>query len=133
VVCAALHKKSGVYVQAGDALLTLETDKVSTEITAERAGLLETRADEGQEVKIGEVVAVIDDQAKAPAKAKSASPNDSAKGKAPSPPASKKLPNAETLSPAVRRLTTEEKIDPGALAGSGKGGRLTKGDVLAHL
>ena len=65
-VVSVWHKKSGEYVEAGEALLTLETDKVSTEITAEKAGVLETRVDEGQEVKIGEVVAVIDDEATAP-------------------------------------------------------------------
>ncbi len=78
-VVSVWHKKSGDYVQAGEALLTLETDKVSTEIAAEKAGLLETKVEEGQEVKIGEVVAVIDDQAAAPEKAKAASPNESKK------------------------------------------------------
>ena len=67
-VVSVWHKKSGEYVEAGEALLTLETDKVSTEITAEKAGVLETKVDEGQEVKIGEVVAVIDDKATAPAR-----------------------------------------------------------------
>src|SRR6478736_3517943 len=62
-VVSVWHKKSGEYVNAGDALFTLETDKVSTEITAEKAGVLETKVNEGQEVKIGEVVAVIDDTA----------------------------------------------------------------------
>src|SRR6476646_9819166 len=100
-VVSVWHKKSGEYVQAGEALLTLETDKVSTEIAAEKAGLLETKVDEGQEVKIGEVVAVIDDQAAAPEKAKAASPNESKKARAVAP-ASEKSPNAETLSPAVR-------------------------------
>ena len=56
-VVSVWHKKSGEFVQAGDALFTLETDKVSTEITAEKAGLLETLVPEGREVKIGEVVA----------------------------------------------------------------------------
>ena len=78
-VVSVWHKKSGDYVEAGEALLTLETDKVSTEITAEKAGLLETKVDEGQEVKIGEVVAVIDDQATAPAKAKAASTKEPAR------------------------------------------------------
>jgi 2-oxoglutarate dehydrogenase E2 component (dihydrolipoamide succinyltransferase) len=64
-VVSVWHKKSGDFVNAGDALFTLETDKVSTEIVAEKAGLLETKAGEGQEVKIGEVVAIIDDS-KAP-------------------------------------------------------------------
>ena len=66
-VVSVWHKKSGEYVDAGDALLTFETDKVATEITAEKAGVIETKVDQGQEVKIGEVVAVIDDQATAPA------------------------------------------------------------------
>src|SRR6266487_2058658 len=60
-VVSVWHKKSGDFVNEGDALFTLETDKVSTEIVAEKAGVLETKADEGQEVKIGEVVATIDD------------------------------------------------------------------------
>src|SRR5919204_2991793 len=60
-VVSVWHKKSGEYVNAGEALFTLETDKVSTEITAEKSGLLETKVPEGQEVKIGQVVATIDD------------------------------------------------------------------------
>src|SRR5436190_20202305 len=60
-VVSVWHKKSGDFVNAGDVLFTLETDKVSTEIVAEKAGLLETSVPEGQEVKIGQVVATIDD------------------------------------------------------------------------
>src|SRR6266568_3090845 len=60
-VVSVWHKKSGDFVNEGEALFTLETDKVSTEIVAEKAGVLETKADEGQEVKIGEMVATIDD------------------------------------------------------------------------
>src|SRR5204862_2824482 len=62
------HKKSGDAVKAGDALFTLETDKVSTEITAEKDGVLRTRVPEGAEVKIGEVVAVIEEASGAPPK-----------------------------------------------------------------
>ena len=65
-IVSVWHKKSGDFVNSGDALFTLETDKVSTEITAETAGVLETIVNEGQEVKIGEVVATIDDSKKAP-------------------------------------------------------------------
>src|SRR4029077_13687686 len=60
-VVSAWHKKSGEFVNEGDALFTLETYKVSTEIVAENTGLLETKVSEGQEVKIGEVVATMDD------------------------------------------------------------------------
>ena len=60
-VVSVWHKKSGDFVNEGEAIFTLETDKVSTEIVAEKAGVLETRVPEGREVKIGEVVATIDD------------------------------------------------------------------------
>ncbi len=131
-VVSVWHKKSGDYVAAGEALLTLETDKVSSEITAEKAGVLETKVDEGQEVKIGEVVATIDDDAIAPTKEKSAAtPNEPAPAAKPA--AAKRSSNADVLSPAVRRLTTEEKLTPSEITGTGKGGRLTKSDVLGHL
>ncbi|MDB6152833.1 MAG: 2-oxoglutarate dehydrogenase, subunit, dihydrolipoamide succinyltransferase, partial [Chthoniobacteraceae bacterium] len=57
------HKNEGDSVSAGETLLTLETDKVSTEITAEKAGVLHILAQAGQEVKIGEIVASIDEAA----------------------------------------------------------------------
>src|SRR3954447_12798821 len=60
-VVSAWHKKSGEFVNEGEPLFALETDKVSTDIVAEKSGVLETKVPEGQEVKIGEVVAVIND------------------------------------------------------------------------
>jgi 2-oxoglutarate dehydrogenase E2 component (dihydrolipoamide succinyltransferase) len=59
------HKNDGDAVNAGDVLLTLETDKVSTELTAERAGVLKIQVPAGTEVKIGEVVATIEEGAAA--------------------------------------------------------------------
>src|ERR1700694_5470221 len=118
------HKKSGDQVKAGDVLFTLETDKVSTEITAEKDGVLQTRVAEGAEVKIGEVVAVIEEgsgSAVKPATEPSAPKGDTK----PVPTAAKKSP--DIMSPAVRRVVAEEKLDPERMSGSGKGGRLTKG------
>ena len=69
---SAWLKKDGDAVSKGDALLTLETDKVSTEITADAAGTLRIKAQAGAEVKIGEVVATIEAGAAAPAKAAAA-------------------------------------------------------------
>ncbi len=131
-VVSAWHRQSGDYVEAGEALFTLETDKVATEITAEKSGVLEQKAAEGQEVKIGQVVALIDDKA-APGKTKAGkvAPNEQEKTAAPKP--AKESAGAQTLSPAVKRMVTEEKIDPATIAGTGKGGRVTKGDVMAHL
>ena len=138
-VVSVWHKKSGDFVNPGDALFTLETEKVSTEIVAENAGVLEAKAAEGQEVKIGEVVAIIDDS-KAPEEIppgeKKATPRE--KEKEPTPPETKaaaaskqKSTGAEVLSPAVRRIVEEEHLEPAKISGTGKDGRLTKGDVLA--
>lgn len=128
-IVSVWHKKSGDQVKAGDALFTLETDKVSTEITAERDGVLQTRVAEGAEVKIGEVVAVIEEGSGSGAAKPAAEPSASKGDTKPVPTAAKKSPDA--MSPAVRRVVAEEKLDPEKISGSGKDGRLTKGDALA--
>jgi 2-oxoglutarate dehydrogenase E2 component (dihydrolipoamide succinyltransferase) len=160
-VVSAWHKKSGELVSEGEALFTLETDKVSTEIVAEKAGILETKVPEGQEVKIGEVVAIIDDskrpsEEKKVPEAKKAEksaerkkePEEKKEAKAEKKPVEEKEAVAAgdlsagasaeaddrggpALSPAVRRVIEEEKLEPGKIRGTGEGGRLTKGDVLA--
>jgi 2-oxoglutarate dehydrogenase E2 component (dihydrolipoamide succinyltransferase) len=152
-VVSAWHKKSGDFVNEGEPLFTLETDKVSTEIVAEKAGTLEAKVPEGQEVKIGEVVATIDDS-KQPAEQKKEAPSKKApeqkKDAEPSKkPTEKKEPVAAgvdrggsessrdigttTLSPAVRRIVEEEKLEAEKIRGTGEGGRLTKEDVLAAV
>jgi len=154
-VVSAWHKKSGDFVNEGEPLFALETDKVSTDIVAEKSGVLETKVPEGQEVKIGEVVAVIDDskQTEQPgkqekpkkkepeAKKKEIEPKEKAaiaagvdRGEPGSSAFAKatadKSPQATTLSPAVRRIIEEEKLELGKIRGTGEGGRLTKTDVL---
>ena len=152
-VVSVWHKKSGDFVNEGEPLFTLETDKVSTEIVAEKAGTLETKVPEGQEVKIGEVVATIDDS-KQPAEQKKEAPSkktpEQRKEAEPSKkPTEKKEPVAAAvdrsgpessrdigttmLSPAVRRIVEEEKLETGKIRGTGEGGRLTKEDVLAAV
>jgi 2-oxoglutarate dehydrogenase E2 component (dihydrolipoamide succinyltransferase) len=138
-VVSVWHKKSGDFVNPGDALFTLETEKVSTEIVAENAGVLEAKAAEGQEVKIGEVVAIIDDSKtpeEIPRAGKKPAPGE--KRKEPTPPETKaaaaserKSIEADVLSPAVRRIVEEEHLDPAKISGTGKDGRLAKMDVLA--
>ena len=59
-ILSTWHKKDGETVNSGDLLFTLETDKVSTEVTAPESGVLRTQAAEGDEVKIDQVVAVIE-------------------------------------------------------------------------
>ena len=136
-IVSVWHKKSGDFVNAGDALFTLETDKVSTEITAEKAGVLDTMVPEGQEVKIGEVVATIDDSKSAPAQAKSESsekktvPAKTAVAAVADRGPGSTAPTTTPLSPAVRRIVEEDHLDPAKISGTGKDGRLTKADVLA--
>src|SRR3954467_8461882 len=126
-VVSVWHKKSGEQVTAGDPLFTLETDKVSTEINAEKDGCLKTLVAEGAEVKIGDVVATIEEEAAAAAKTETKDAPAPAK-----PDGQKQVPAKETaLSPAARRIVTEEKLDPDDIRGSGKGGRVMKGDALA--
>jgi 2-oxoglutarate dehydrogenase E2 component (dihydrolipoamide succinyltransferase) len=134
-VVSVWHKKSGEQVKKGDPLFTLETDKVSTEIVAEADGVLKTKAAEGQEVKIGEVVAEIEESSAAaeapPPKKEKPAPEQAPvvavanRGRPESP------TPATALSPAVRRIVDEEKLDPAKISGTGKGGRITKGDALA--
>ncbi|MEY2559247.1 MAG: hypothetical protein QOE34_2672 [Verrucomicrobiota bacterium] len=126
-VVSVWHKKSGEQVRTGDPLFTLETDKVSTEITAEKDGVLQTMVAEGAEVKIGEVVAVIEEGSGSEARPPAAP--DAAKGEKKSEPAVAEK-SSDALSPAVRRIVTEEKLDPQEIRGSGKGGRVTKGDAI---
>jgi 2-oxoglutarate dehydrogenase E2 component (dihydrolipoamide succinyltransferase) len=128
-VVSVWHKNSGDFVTAGDALFTLETDKVSTEIAAEKSGVLEALVPEGREVKIGEVVATIDDSKTAPPKAeeKQAAPEKQKKTGG----TEERAGATSLLSPAVRRIVEEQHLDPEKISGTGDGGRLTKGDVLA--
>src|SRR5438128_759212 len=127
-VVSVWHKKSGEQVTAGDPLFTLETDKVSTEINADADGILQALVAEGAEVKIGDVVATIEEAG-----------SDGAKVETNNAPAAQKKPDAQkessaktaVLSPAARRVVTEEKLDPQEIRGSGKGGRVMKSDALA--
>lgn len=129
-IVSVWHKKSGDFVNAGDTLFTLETDKVSTEIAAEASGVLETLVPEAQEVKIGEVVATIDDSKK-PTEAAPEKKKEKADTKPGAAASKEKSADATTLSPAVRRIVDEERLEPERISGTGKGGRLTKADVLA--
>ena len=94
---------------------------------------LAKKVEAGAEVKIGEVVAVIDtavtDAPSAPAP--KAAPATAAKAAPAAPVSAPDKPTSDAVSPAVRRLAAETGIDPAAVTGTGKAGRVTKGDLLA--
>ncbi|MYF85463.1 MAG: dihydrolipoamide succinyltransferase, partial [Rhodospirillaceae bacterium] len=126
---AKWYKQIGDAVEADEPLVELETDKVTLEVNAPAAGTLaEILAGEGAEVEVGAVLGRIDETgagvAAAPARA------------APEPepePEPGPEPDALLLSPAVRKLVAEHELDPAAIEGTGKDGRLLKADVEAHL
>ncbi len=120
-VLSKWHVADGAIVKKDQPLFELETDKITSEGTAEVAGKITFKVAAGTDVKIGQVVASIDESAAGTA----AAPATAAPAPAAAPAAS-----AEQ-SPAVRRLAAETGIDPASVAGSGKGGRVTKGDMLA--
>jgi 2-oxoglutarate dehydrogenase E2 component (dihydrolipoamide succinyltransferase) len=121
------HKRPGDPVARGDVLVEVETDKVVLEISAQQAGVLtEIVKPEGAVVAGEEVIARLDpDATPAPA------PAALEPAKAPPEPSQPSQPETPPLSPAVRKLVAERGLDPQALSGSGKGGRLTKADLPA--
>jgi 2-oxoglutarate dehydrogenase E2 component (dihydrolipoamide succinyltransferase) len=123
-VLAKWHVADGDIVKKDQPLFELETDKITSEGIAEAAGKITFKAQPGTEVKIGEIVATIDTaiaassaNANAPASASAGEPKAAAK--------------STEQSPAVRRVAAETGVDVSKIAGTGKAGRVTKGDVLA--
>ncbi|GBL29722.1 dihydrolipoyllysine-residue succinyltransferase component of 2-oxoglutarate dehydrogenase complex [Opitutia bacterium] len=133
---AAWLVKNGDAVRKGQPLFSYETDKVTSEGTAEVDGRITIAVEAGTEVLVGQVVASIEAGAAgnapsaAPAVAKPAAPAPAAPVAAP---VIAKSGAAAEVSPAVRRLSAETGLDPAALEGTGKAGRVTKGDMLAAL
>ena len=114
-------KGDGERVERDDPLCLLETDKASVELPSPASGSLKHLQPADTTLAIGAVIAEVVETAE------SAAPTPASK-----PPAA--APASEpVLSPAVRRLVEEHELDPDAVEGTGKGGRLTKKDVLAHL
>jgi 2-oxoglutarate dehydrogenase E2 component (dihydrolipoamide succinyltransferase) len=140
---AAWLVKSGDAVRKGQPLFSYETDKVTSEGTAEVDGQITLVVNAGTDVVVGQVVASI--EAGAAGNAPSAAPAPAAKPAAASAPAATAAPApkaapvaaksgaAAEISPAVRRLSEETGLDPAGLEGTGKAGRVTKGDMLAAL
>ncbi len=137
-------KKAGDAVRKDEILVELETDKVSLEVAAPSDGVLESiAAEEGATVEPGAVLGKITEGAVAATKANGAKPAEAAPAaaaaKAPEPvaapaPAPAPKPAAEpVLAPSAQRVVAENKLDASAIAGTGKDGRITKGDALAAL
>lgn len=124
------HKKAGDQVDRDETIVELETDKVVLEVPAPDSGKLsEILQDEGSTVEANDILAKIEAGAAGNKKATSeAAPAPAEKSSA-----TQAEPSDADASPAVRRLMSEKNIDPSAITGTGKGGRITKEDVEKHL
>ncbi len=115
-------KQNGDAVQDGDILFELETDKAVLEIPSTGSGTLEILVDEGTEVTIGQTVAMLGEGGAA------AQPSAGEQSQAPA--VADHQSDSQPLSPAVRRIVAEHNLDPSAIEGTGKGGRISKEDAL---
>ncbi len=133
---AQWFKSPGEAVAADEPLVELETDKVTLEVPAPAGGKLsEVRAKTGENVEVGAILGVIEEGAAGKPAAAAPKAETSAKTESAPPSAPAETPPAPAmpLSPAVRKLVAEHGLDPAAIPGSGKDGRLLKGDVLKAI
>ena len=130
-------KKAGEAVAVDEPLVELETDKVTIEVPAPSAGVLgEISAKDGETVAVGALLGQINDGAAGAVAKPSAALAKAAAPAAPPPPAvaAPKAPPADApLAPSVRKIAAETGIDASTVPGSGKDGRVTKGDMLAAI
>lgn len=142
-------KNDGDRVAKDEVIAELETDKANAELNAPAAGVLATQAKAGDTVKVGDIIAMLNDGAAAPAAAKPAAPkpttsNETASANptagVPSPSASSSAESSapaaastQDLRPSVRRMVDENKLDASAIAPSGPGGKIIKEDVIRHM
>lgn len=120
----AWKKKPGDSVAEGEGLVELESDKVVTEVPSPATGALaELLAEEGDRVKAGAVIAIIEGEA-VEGRGGSPAPSTGVGGVAAS---------SDFLSPVVRRIAAEKGVDPTAIIGTGAGGRVTRDDILAFV
>ena len=134
-------KKPGDVVAVDEPLVELETDKVTIEVPAPAAGVLtDVAVKDGDTVAVGALLGAIKEGAgaaptKAPAQPAAAAPQAAPPAPAPAKPAAApKAPGAEMpLAPSVRKIAAETGMDAAAVPGTGKDGRVTKGDMLAAI
>jgi 2-oxoglutarate dehydrogenase E2 component (dihydrolipoamide succinyltransferase) len=126
VTLAAWLKADGDYVRKDEEIFEIESEKATLSVSAVVAGKLEIKVKEGETVKVGAVAAAINTDAAAPAGSIPATPAENVV-------VAPKADDAEALaSPAALKLMTERGLTAGQVKGTGPGGRITKGDVLAY-
>ncbi|MGA0155045.1 MAG: 2-oxoglutarate dehydrogenase complex dihydrolipoyllysine-residue succinyltransferase [Flavobacteriaceae bacterium] len=130
--------QDGDYVEKDQAIAEVDSDKATLELPAEASGIITLKASEGDAVAVGEVVCLIDTSAAAPQATASAKPAEKAANTvsaADTVPAAVSEPAAATYasgvpSPAAKKLLDEKGLEPNAVKGTGRDGRITKDDVV---
>jgi 2-oxoglutarate dehydrogenase E2 component (dihydrolipoamide succinyltransferase) len=130
--------QDGDYVEKDQAIAEVDSDKATLELPAEASGIITLKASEGDAVAVGEVVCLIDTSAAAPEATASAKPAEKAANTVPAAatvPAAVSEPAAATYasgvpSPAAKKLLDEKGLEPNAVKGTGRDGRITKDDVV---
>ncbi|HJD54772.1 MAG TPA: 2-oxoglutarate dehydrogenase complex dihydrolipoyllysine-residue succinyltransferase [Rickettsia endosymbiont of Proechinophthirus fluctus] len=129
---AKWYKKEGDSVKTDELLLEIETEKVTLEVNAPCNGTIgKISKTDGANVAVGEEIGEINEGASVNT---AGTNNESAKAQPVTQPTSEKPAVANnTLAPSVQKLVTENKLDPNNIKGTGRDGRITKGDVLAAI
>ena len=140
-IVAKWHKKAGDTVRRDENLVDLETDKVVLEVPSPVSGTLQAiSAEEGETVTAEQLLGSIEegeveDEASAAAAEPTAQSQPAESAPAPTEASAPAAHSAETekLAPSVRKMVTENEIDPKSIEGTGRAGRITKGDVIKHI
>ena len=128
--------KDGDYVEKDQAIAEVDSDKATLELPAEASGIITLKAEEGDAVAVGAVVCLIDTGAAKPEGGAAQAKEEAKAVEAPKAEAPKAAPVAEKTyatqapSPAARKILEEKNIEPSAIVGTGKGGRITKDDAV---
>lgn len=133
------NKKDGDYVERDEVIAELESEKATFEVNAEQAGILKTAAVEGDSLKIGDLLASIDEKAAKPVATTSVTEEKKTENKKDSPnkvvseaPVTS-VPNDIKASPVASAIIADKKVDPKKVTASGPMGKILKDDVLAAL
>ncbi len=136
VTIARWNKKTGDYVEMDELLCELESDKATFELNAEASGVLTTHGNEGDTIKVGDLIAEINTEAARPegmakpeAKAVSTKPADAPSTKKADEPAKTSYATG-SAGPAAQKILAEKGISPAQVVGSGKDGRILKSDAV---
>lgn len=133
-ILSVWHVQDGDIVAAGQVIYELETDKITSEGQAESGGKISLKVAQGDEVSIGQVIASIDETAQTPTSGTATPATTKPSPQAPSKPSEPATSSThDAISPAVRRISEESGLSPSTIEGTGKAGRVTKGDMLSAL